>query len=1026
MMRSNALKIGTILLLFSLAAAAFVISEPLSAGGEAVTRARGETLEVENETVTLSQNEEFQSIRIKNNGNLIIRRARITVDSIVCSEDAENTSFKMEDNALLSVFEGKVDINAGEVILTDSTISVIQNRGEAAQSTEDGGHAQLFLVSRKANLVINNTEISVNAQNGGTGTNTIYGGRGGDSNVLVEAYSPHNLIIEDAIIHSFGGRGGDNLAGSGAGAGGSSMLTLRSEEMVFNRCEILSNSGEAGSTIGQAADGGQSEFQIRAEGDILMYKCDIQSIEGLSSEGDLKQKSRLQVKSRSGAFYMDHQKLGDEKIQSLSSLISAITTIDAPDAADLHEVDVGDSPPSQEGNTNIRIFWWAEIKVTDIYNSPLKNAVITYTKGTDPQIYPRDSSTILLTDDKGRIDIEVEARENDNPVTYFFRAAIQGGASASSDQIRFGNENHVTNIRITLMTLRIETVNGEPYVSGMVVGGVASLVGFAIPGNTQNIMEKVSVELDDVLLGEAQDISGEGPPFSEWSYEWDTTVHPNGEVVLNVIGKDTGYEVERGHLFVINQEAINHRPLVHRVRVKDSRDSSKEVVIGQGIDVFVTQYSPVIYINGTVWEPDWRSTYLDLGKKVNEIIIKVYDAGDEIYTKNIFEADDDVMKINESGGYSYSFAVDTGNYKGSNAPYAEGEYTVRLFAYDDSGLSSADIAFFTFDLSYDFYPYIDLYIERWDLPTDQDPDWIQLTFNGATEESHTVKGRFNFTKFSDYDSPLFQDRESYRNLSITVKIIPPSGDNYMFNEEGEFGYDGFEYEFDVESIPADEKGTFTILVTAVDEDGLVTNKEYRARILHDPPPEPFTIVPKEVAIEYGDIIFVFPALLVIVVIVYLALVVFNTVVQRKDQKKKKALLEKMKAEEKKKDTTIEDEIHGGVDSKKYLESTGMAKGSEAFTKELTDASGKPQAGAPPKTETAKPAEQPKPPAAAPPKPGVPAQPQAAPPKPAAPPQAAAAPPKPPAPQIPPQAPPVPAKPPAVPTTTPQAPPAPKQ
>lgn len=1018
MMRSINVKTGAILMLFSLIISSLVIMGPISSGEEVVTRAKGDVLEIENETVTLSQNEEFQIIRIKNNGGLIIKRARITVDSITCSVDAVNTSFTMEDTALLSVFEGKVDINAEEISITDSTISVIKGKEGTALSTEDGGHAQLFLVSREADLYINNTEISVNAQNGGSGTSSIYGGRGGDSNVLIQANSPHGLHIDDAVIHSSGGRGGDNLAGSGAGAGGNSIFTLESETMTSNRCEILSQSGEAGSTIGQAADGGQSEFQIKSEGDILMYSCNIQSIEGLSSEGELKQKSRLQVKSKTGAFYMDHEKTVEEKIQSLSSLISSVTTIDASAAADLHEVDVGESPPSQEGGTNIRIFWWAEILVTDIYDRPLKNAVITYTKGSNPQVYPTDAATILLTDDNGRIDIEVEARENDNPVNYFFRAAIQGGASASSDQVRFNNENHFTPIEITLMTVKIETVNGEPYEPGMVVGGVASLVGFAIPGSSGNIMEKVFFEIDDILLGEGEDISGDQPPFSEWSYEWDTTVHPDGPVDLFVVGKDTGYEVSVKHPFDINQEAINHRPWIHKVRLTDSRESSKEVGIGSATDAYVTQYAPIIYINGTTWEPDWGSSYLDRGKKVDEILIKVFNGGEEIFTKSIFESDDDIMKINESGGYSFSFAVDTGNYKGTNAPYDEGEYTVKLWAVDDAGLSSADTSFFTFNLTYDFYPHIDMYIEGEDLPSLNDYEFIQPTFNLETIESHTLKATFNFTKFSDYDSPLFQNRESYRDLTITVRIVKPKGgtDEAFGPIKGD---DGFVYAFDVEKIPDGDRGTFTILVTAVDADGLQTEKEYKARVLHDPPPEPPTIFP--ISIEYGSAIFAFPILLVILIAAYSSIVIVNTVIQRKDQRKKKALLEKMKADEKKKDSTIEDEIHGGIDSKKYLESTGMAKVSGGFTKELSDASGKEEAAKPPAAQKPKPAAQPKPPAAAPPKPAASAQPQTASPKPAAPAKPPAAAP------APPQTPPAPAKPPAVPPAPPASPPpAPKQ
>jgi hypothetical protein len=256
-------------------------------------------------------------------------------------------------------------------------------------------------------------------------------------------------------------------------------------------------------------------------------------------------------------------------------------------------------------------------------------------------------------------------------------------------------------------------------------------------------------------------------------------------------------------------------------------------------------------------------------------------------------------------------------------------------------------------------------------------------------------------------------------------VDPKGGSETPF--EARKGESGFYYTFDLEGVvPDKEEGKYTFFVTAVDEDGLVTEKEYKARIYHDPPPEPIQIFP--FGIEYGAGIFAFPAILVLLILVYSGLVLFNTVVQRKDQRKKKALLEKMKSEEKKKDTTIEDEIHAGVDSQKYLESTGLAKGSDQFTKELTAASAKPDQAAVPPASTPKqlPAAPVNPPAAGPPKPAV--QPQNAPPT-----KPPVAQPKPAAPANPPAAPPAPAqataapaRPPAAPPAPPRAPPAPKQ
>ena len=940
-----------------------------------ITRDPGEELRIENETLVLNKNEEFQSITIDDNSTLIIRRARITVQKIYCDGDSVNTAFIVEQNSLVAVQDGELNVNADKISITgDSTITLIKGFSAPIENATRGGDSYMNLVSRSNDLTISNSEIKCQAQSGSKGTSSLYGGSGGKARTNIIAEGDNGVVINDSIIRSLGGAGGDNFAGSGAGAGGDSVFNIEGSYLDVSESLIESKGGQAGASTSLGADGGKSEFTLNSDEDITIQKSDILSTEGMSSEDETKQQSRLRITSDEGSILVDHYKSEEEKKDSLSTIQSAITTLDSPVDTKLHQVDVGESQPQKvkTDSAEIEILWWAEIEVEDNYGNPLENAVITYTKSEDPTTYPADPDTIWLTDENGRIDLEVVGRESSRWVNYFFTATeAEGGASQTSDRISFkNNQNEMVPIEITLMTVALTSVMGEDYTTSMPIAGNIVFIGSAIPGNPNSDIESVKLYKgegqDRVELGDAEDISGEGDPYSEWRYEWDAEGEPEGPVNITVEAVDPNYEISVVFRFTINELAVNHEPIIETVKIEDSRGETKEVTSGD-IEVFVTLENPNLVITGTILEEDYVSQMLDIGRALSEASMTIVLDGEEIYNRKVLSSDDELIRIDEQGRYSYEFGVDTGNYKGTNEPWPEGDYRVSIQAWDDVPRSS-EIRTFNMTLGQDFYPYIELFVTNNRLRDDKygedsvpsmaDPDFIEPTFTFKTMDSHTRTIRFDFSKMNDYDSPGYQERESYKYLEVAITITKPrGGTDRAFGPEK--GASGFNYTFDVENIDEGEDGVFTMNVIVVDEDGLESEKVFKVRVYHYPPP-PDPSIPLLPDVNYGSVIYAFPSVFILVLVAYLGLVIGNTTVHKRGQKKKKALIEKMRKEKKKKESSvIDDEFTRGVTSKTYMERTG-SEGDEDFSKQLESASKQPQQKPqPPKQETTPPTTPPK-------------------------------------------------------------------
>ncbi|MBN1539931.1 MAG: hypothetical protein JW939_07285, partial [Candidatus Thermoplasmatota archaeon] len=270
-----------------------------------------------------------------------------------------------------------------------------------------------------------------------------------------------------------------------------------------------------------------------------------------------------------------------------------------------------------------------------------------------------------------------------------------------------------------------------------------------------------------------------------------------------------------------------------------------------------------------------------------------------------------------------------------------GEYKIVFIIEDEAGYRSFE-EYILFDLSFDFYPKIIMFIENVPVirPT-VDPESIEDSYKLETRGSHTLAVKFNFTDSSDRDDPLWssdpQKDRSWSNLRFTVEIMDPNG-----NRQVVFGPDargsGFIHEFDLEGFPENEESIFTIVVTAKDSEDLPSELRLKARILYDPPEVDKGIFGQESFIKYGPLFYIFPALFVLMVGVYIGLFGYVNIKNNKDKKGKMGLLDKKRKEEEKAkgSSAIEEEFVSGMqkDSRKYLEQTGAGKGREEFAKEL--------------------------------------------------------------------------------------------
>ncbi|MGA1793697.1 MAG: hypothetical protein ACMUHM_07085 [Thermoplasmatota archaeon] len=1027
------------------------------------TRAANENLEIENRTYKVSYltgSEEWDTVYIRDNGTLLIEGATLKAKKIICRAEMENTALRIINHegtqGLLSITQGILNVKADTIEILGSRISVV-NGTTTIPNGQNGGNSEISLLAESSDLVITDSEFMVRGHDGGLGDITNYGGKGGKATIFLGAKGSNKVLLTRSDLQVEGGAGGNGFErGSGAGEGGEANFDIGAEIIDIKNCNLFTKGGKAGahSEANPGNFGGNSFIDIQSSNENYIFSSYMESEVGINTNNEPPKQSFIILKSVNKKVLWDHQKSDEQKMDTLSQVVADTLNVDSKTGAELHQVDTGLITPQPLGAGPLKVFWWARITVKDKYNEPIANAAITYTIAPDPVPYPREGAPIE-TDEEGKVDLEIIARENQDWNKYTFQAEDFGGAIGTSDQYRF-DSNQNLNIPIEIVRMTIAIVEPEDLTRS--VGGFVNFKGTAVPGNPQNTVQNVTLYVDQEVIGYGEDISDEGaPPFSQWELTgWDSKTVPDGNHELLIIGIDSAYQVRVRRNIHVDQFSVNHKPLLDKVILTD-RLGSYELEPRDSEDIHVNQDESVIGVDVEVFEIDMFSTILLLGqgiKVVKATVDLIHVPSGTVILNDKIIGEDDIEKINLTGGYGFSFEIDANKRPGLDEPYPEGEYKMVFRIEDDGGLIS-DEAWVFFDLFFDFFPWIYMYIEP-NLRPATDPEFIEESFVVETFESHIYTARFNLTDSSDRDDPLWstdptQDR-SWSNLRFTVEVMDPEG-----NREVVFGPDskgaGFIQDFDVTDVKSGEQGIFTLLITCKDQEDLESTLRLKIRVTHNPPPEELGIFGQKVGLPGNLMIVISPTLLVIMI---LAFVVMFFLVQKKnndDKNKKMELLERKRKEEEKEkgSSAIEEEFTGGrvKDSRAYLKSSGADKGKDDFAKELQAAQDKgveggqlpekKQADLPPaKPQEVQPPQAPKPgqappvPQQQPPTPPVPiaaapqpAPPVQAPPTPAAPVQQQ--PPAPPAPQVPapPAAQPVQRPPVTPPPASPPAPPVPK-
>jgi len=881
-----------------------------------------------NGTLVLTENQIFKAIRFKDNGKLFIRGVRIVAEQIICRQENKNTSLVIDNGSFVSVNMGVMNVKADLVDIDKATITV-DNNTVPAKVGESGKDSSLVLISKKANFRIENSTITVYGQNGAKGDPSTYGQPGGRAYLTLHAMKPYGLYIHRSEVKSLGGEGGDStFPGMVAGPGGEARLITVGETVHVTNCPgaigqtagLRSQGGDAGSSSFRGNKGGFAEVSLRAEYDVIIRVSDIQSLPGSYTDPTGTPESRLVAKSVKGSFLIDHEKAGEARFQVLTVYRSVTTIIDAPQAVELHQVDVGESFPTPEGATTIKHYWWAFVWVRDRYGQNLEDASVVWFINDDVVPQPTDGSS-YRTDQGGRVDIELVGRINSDRQKYKFEAEIYGQVKERSQEIVFENTatrqglNRQVNINITRIDLTLTSVNGAPFTPRMVVGGVATFVGVAQSRSPVSVMERILLYEGDRRILNVTSTAPEGAPsYSTWEFKWDTETVSPGIHLMTLLAKDTLYEVTFNFEVEINQFAINHRPKLVSVEVEDD-SGPKEPSVMTTVPVHVNSLNTVLKIRARAWEQDYRSDIITAGKGLRSAYITVRSSsGTLMYDRTM--TDEELLKVNETGGYSLFLEVDVSKQKETLQDYPEGVYTINVELEDDAGYRSVD-SWLKIDLSWDYYPLINIFLENEELPTLSDPVYIEPTWVLETEESHKRRVVFNFTKCTDEDSPNFLSGRSYEDLTMTVSVqLEGETETVIFGPEK--GKASFPYDFNVKDVPDEQEGIFTIRVTAVDGDGLSQERIYRSRVTHDPPPLPNSILgamlgQEDMGIGLGAFVYLFPILFAVGIGVYLGLMFLNMRKANADRSKKIDLLEKMKAEEKKQQkSVIEDEIRSGA------------------------------------------------------------------------------------------------------------------
>jgi hypothetical protein len=575
----------------------------------------------------------------------------------------EDSSFHVENGSDPDSLEG---FDATISIITTEDISIINSDiwcegGDGRGANKDvpkggaGGHSLIEVKSSGTVTISGKKNFGIKSEGGMGGVGgTSSGGKGGDAEIFISSQDKtKEITLTDTILTAIGGPGGP--AGKEAGHGGNAYIDINAYDgktsIIITNSDILSEEGRAGSG-GISAIAGIS---------IIYMKCSKLTVDGHKKTETLPSNPESTFQAKDGIDV-------ESKLQPYPAEFYVVNVIDENNERTIP------SRPDSDTKTNVYIYWWLTVNVQDESGALIEGATVTISAEAGVSIEKNND----LTDATGKAYFLLYCRKQDKHQTeidYTVTASAYG--AEQSEIINFDDNNHEITIKLQLVTVNITSVMGRPAKPNMIVGGLATVEGFALPaigGQIQSVKIKVGTGSEVNVIDTSVDINS---PYSTWKYDWDTTMTTDDKVTLTVVAIDNNeYEAHTSLMVKIDQEIVNDAPeLVVSYPINNSYVNSSGT-------------NKIVKIYGYVKDYDYNSKLLSEGKNVTEVFLVIRaGSGNVVYSETDYiDAITDWDALNYSWDWSFDWDVwleTAGEYN-----YPNGNYIMTIYAKDDGGMYS--------------------------------------------------------------------------------------------------------------------------------------------------------------------------------------------------------------------------------------------------------------------------------------------------------------------------------------------------
>lgn len=191
-------------------------------------------------------------LRVSNGASFRAEAATVELQGLDAPGTSNQGSISLT-NVTLVAHAGVFSATTNSLVIERSTVTATV---PAAGAGQPGGSGILNLGGRIVGSVVD-SHLTLNAANGGVGTQGADGGPGGSATSLVQARRVTNSDLR--IVAGVGGSGGTGppggVAGGRGGQGGAATLTMTADEVFDSTIEVIGGAGGVGGNGGSSSNG---------------------------------------------------------------------------------------------------------------------------------------------------------------------------------------------------------------------------------------------------------------------------------------------------------------------------------------------------------------------------------------------------------------------------------------------------------------------------------------------------------------------------------------------------------------------------------------------------------------------------------------------------------------------------------------------------------------------------------------------------------------------------------------------------